>query len=267
MDSPHSDGARASGLRWLLKRRSFSRYRNYVRGKLGLQLMSPRWALNNLVDIARVFDSRGSQYALTAGTLLGAIREGDFIGHDNDVDLMVPVSTFDPRIMYDLMAEGFEISRCLGFPDDGLEISLRRHGVQTDLFFLYPRRSKIYLSGYFWEPYYDDGSATWIDYEFPDFDYGWLEFKGHRFRAPSDPEMFLVPYYGNSWRTPVRDWQYHRDPPNAEPRTERINFEDSYRAIARFLQRESGIVLRPKLLAPLPNVRTRRNRKSELAAP
>lgn len=245
-------------IRWIFKRRPLSRYSRYLRRKLGLRGMSSKWALRNLVDIASAFDSRGSQYALTAGTLLGAVRGGDFISHDVDTDLMVPMESFDPRVVRDLFYQGFRITRCCGFPDDGMELTLRRRRVNTDLFFLYTRGTQTYLSGYVWEPFHGGGTADWLDYEFAPFVFGWLNFKGHRFRAPADPESFLVPYYGESWRTPIKTWAYWVDPPNMKPRPDRLNFAESHSAIAEFMLRETGMCLKPRRFSPLPAVRVSR---------
>jgi lipopolysaccharide cholinephosphotransferase len=235
MDS--SSGRQAGKFRRLFKKRPLSAYSDYARKSLGVRMMPADVALRNLVDIARVFDSRGCQYSLTAGTLLGAIRNGDFIRHDPDTDLAVPAETFDPFVLRDLHDEGFRITRGLGFPDDGMELTLDRDGVKTDLFLLYPREETTYFSAY---NDFTDATARWIDYGFPRFEYGWLDFKGHRFQAPTTPEVFLRCFYGESWRTPVKHWNYAVDPPNARPRSDRLDVRESHRAISEFLFRETG---------------------------
>lgn len=207
-------------------------------------------ALNTLVDIARIFESRGSRYMLSDGTLLGAVRDGGFIAWDNDTDLMVPIGGFDPRILRDLYDEGFQITRCFGFPEDGMEFTLNRQDVETDLFFLYPRGSQVYVSAYWWDN--ADGTAEWIDYLHPSFAEGWIEFQGHRFRAPADPEPYLARCYGDGWTAPNDTWDYRADPPNAVVRPNRIDFAESFAALADYLRRDAGLRLDRRPLWPLP---------------
>lgn len=216
-------------------------------------MISADAALRNLVDIAAVFEARASRYMLSDGTLLGAVRDGGFISWDNDTDLMVPIETFDPLVLRDLFDDGFRFTRVFGFPDDGMEWTLERQGVETDLFFLYPRDGSCYVSAYWWE--IADGTAEWIDYLHPPFEQGWIDFGGHRFRAPADPESYLARGYGDSWRVPRDGWDYRLDPPNAVPRPVRIDFAESLRAVSDYVRRAAGIALERKPDWPLPFVR------------
>lgn len=214
--------------------------------------------LRNLVDIARTFEARGSRYMLSDGTLLGMVRDGGFIAWDNDTDLMVPIDGFDPRILRDLHDEGFELTRCFGFPDDGMEFTLHRQGVETDLFFLYPRGPEVYVSAYWWDDdYWRDngyGTAEWIDYCHPPFEEGWIDLHGHRFRAPADPDSYLTRGYGDSWRLPNDTWDYRTDPPNAVARPDRIDFAESFAVLTDYIRRETGLRLYRKAFWPLPFV-------------
>lgn len=229
--------AKASRFRLAFKKKPVSGYRKYARKKLGMRLMPADVALRNLVDIAAIFESRNSPYSLAAGTLLGAVRSGDFIKHDPDTDLTAPADNFDPRVLIDLCDEGFQITRCLGLPEDGMEITLARDGVKTDIFFLYPRGNGTYFSCY---ADFREGTASWIDYTFPTFEYSWITFKAHRFLAPATPEVFLEYFYGASWRTPVKQWNYAIDPPNAVPRSDRLNLAESQKAISEFIHQQTG---------------------------
>ncbi|TXI37275.1 MAG: hypothetical protein E6Q56_10855 [Mycobacterium sp.] len=216
-------------------------------------MMSPTWALQNLIDIARLFESRGNRYMLSDGTLLGAVRDGQFIPWDHDTDLLVPIQDFDPVVLRDLHCEGFQITRCFGFPEDGMEFTLRRYGIDTDLFFLYPRGTGSYISSYWWDII--DGTAEWIDYDFPLLEGGWIDFQEHRFRAPADPERYLSCAYGDSWRTPNDRWNWRVDPPNAATRRQRMDVAASYRAIAEYIHRGSGLRLEPGTSSSPPYVR------------
>jgi len=215
-----------------------SSYAHYARKQLGIPCMSSDNALRNLVDIDAAFHARDIPYCLSDGTLLGAFREGQFIRHDYDTDIYVPADGFDPGVLLDLRRRGFHIRKCLGFPDDGMYWALNRSKVTTDVFFLYPRDSGLYLSAY---ADFRGETAKWIDYLVPKFDYGWIELLGHQFRAPKEPEVLLRCSYGDSWRTPDKNWHYAIDPPNAAPRSERLNLAASQKAIAEYLQSRTGV--------------------------
>lgn len=214
-----------------------------MRSKIGLRPMSSKVALKNLSDIAHVLEDHGCLYSITSGTLLGAVRNCDFIGHDTDTDLMLPIDTFDPLVLRDLAARGFHICKALGYPDDGMEIGLERRGEVTDLFFLYPRREGHPRSVHTYFSVYgnvESSFATWIDYVFPEFEYGWLDFKGQRFRAPRNPEFLLSCLYGEEWRTPVTAWDYTSDPPNSRRREELLDVAASREALTKYFVQKAG---------------------------
>jgi len=51
-------------------------------------LMNKIIAHDNLMQFVNVFNSLSIKYVLIFGTLLGAIRQGDFIDHDSDTDVL-----------------------------------------------------------------------------------------------------------------------------------------------------------------------------------
>lgn len=166
-------------------------------------------ALRNLVSARDVLRQVGIRPFLVDGTLLGAIREGDFIGHDTDVDLGVWRRDWSPKIIPAMLAAGFRHHRTFGTPDRGLEYSLKRGNVKLDLFFYYEDGDVVYHAA--WK----DGHP--IRYPYPRFTLKRLVFKGRKFWAPSDPVAFLETKYGPAWRTPVTDWDWAWGPKNAEP--------------------------------------------------
>ena len=141
-------------------------------------------------------------------------------------------------MLYDLRRNGFDVGKCLGFPDDGMYLQLIRSDVMTDLFFLYPRDNETYVSAYV---DFRGGTAKWIDYVLPKVDYGWMEFMGHQFRAPKEPEILLRCEYGDGWKTPDKNWHYAVDPPNAVTRRERLDLAVSRQAIAEYMQAQTGL--------------------------
>ena len=65
--------------------------------------------LGNLCDVRKVLEACGIQFVLIFGTLLGAVREGDFISYDTDVDL----ACFSPD--HQKLLKAVRMLRDLGF--------------------------------------------------------------------------------------------------------------------------------------------------------
>ena len=87
------------------------KYRNRV--LYGQKRINKPAAFKNLISLKRIFDDAGIDFLLIAGTLLGAVREHDFITHDEDIDLAFlyenkqRVIDLLPRIL----DQGFSIAR------------------------------------------------------------------------------------------------------------------------------------------------------------
>ena len=68
---------------------------------------------NNLLAVKKVLDKNKVKFGLMFGTLLGAVREGNFIEHDEDVDLFVLEEDKDAliNILHDLLDIEFKVCR------------------------------------------------------------------------------------------------------------------------------------------------------------
>ena len=90
----------------------------------------------NLLLLKNILDNMGVQFGLIAGTLLGAVREKDFISHDEDVDVFVLEENKEAilNLLTILIRNGFEIAR---YDHRGL-LSIIKNGEYIDLY-LFPR--------------------------------------------------------------------------------------------------------------------------------
>jgi phosphorylcholine metabolism protein LicD len=79
----------------------------------GRKIIDMNVARKNLLDVKRIFDSLNIPFGLMYGTLLGAVREKNFIEYDEDVDIYV-LDEFRESVfssLFDLRKLGFEVAR------------------------------------------------------------------------------------------------------------------------------------------------------------
>jgi len=159
------------------------------------KLLDKKQALEDLTIIKKVFDKNEVNFWLVGGTLLGVIRDDDFISIDDDIDVAVYEEEFLLKfneLKEDFMLEGFifrNVKKALG-----TKINLYRFDVfntqksSIDGLVLKNKyrysRTKRYPKKYFEK-------------------YGTIDFKGISFRVPSPPEKYLSTIYID-WRTPVK---------------------------------------------------------------
>lgn len=166
-------------------------------------------AHRNLCRAQMALAALGLRPFLVDGTLLGAIREGNFLAHDTDVDLGIWRRLWRPDIPQAMRREGFTLHRTFGELNRGLQYSFKRGGMKLDIFIYYDEGPLVYHGA--WQ------AGQPIRYSYPRFTLQPLLFRRRWFLAPADPVRFLEAKYGPDWRTPVVDWDWAWGPKNAEP--------------------------------------------------
>ena len=169
--------------------------------------MNAAHALANLVAARDALTACGARPFLVDGTLLGAIREGDFIAHDRDTDMGCFIEDHVAGMIPAMKRAGFRIGKRFGAPGRGLEYAFRRHAIKLDVFFYYSDEAGSFHAA--WK------NGQPIRYSYWPFGLAPVEFMGETFLAPDDPERFLATKYGPDWRTPVTDWDWAWGPANA----------------------------------------------------
>jgi hypothetical protein len=148
------------------------------------------------------------------GTLLGAIREQDFIGHDSDVDLGYVSRHKHPL---DVIRESFRLQRHLwerGYSIDRYSAAAFKVAVREadgavrglDVFGGYFLNGRLYLMGEIGTPFEEE----WV------FPLGTCTFAGRTLPAPARPEKLLEATYGPNWKVP--DPAFHFATPRATNR-------------------------------------------------
>ncbi len=150
----------------------------------------------DLLDIKKVLDKHNIKFWLIFGTLLGAVREGDFLSWDDNINVAVYEEDFLQKIddvKNNFMEESF-IFRIIP-KKRGTKINLHRfkHKNSLEALFLDPsyKDNKYRLSNSFKHPrkYFEND--------------GTIEFKGKIFRVPTPVEKYLSFLY-KKWRTPIK---------------------------------------------------------------
>lgn len=169
----------------------------YTEHKLfhGRKVINKELSAENLRIFCEVLRGTSIRFGLVFGTLLGAVREGDFIDYDEDTDLFVLGE--DRERFLDLLPILRENCLELVRYRDGF-ISLMRKDEYIDVYF-FERKTKISLSAI----------RTFNNaYELPAQlleEVSEVPFQGVMINIPKDSESVLEIFYGKEWRTPIRN--------------------------------------------------------------
>jgi hypothetical protein len=167
--------------------------------------------LDAIGTVTEALEEAGVRPFLAYGTLLGAVRQGDFIGHDSDADLGYVSAHDHPvdavlesfRLDRRLTRMGFEITRYSGL---AFKVVVREGDGTSrglDVFGGFLREGTLYLMGEVGQPF----RREWLE---PRSE---VTLAGRTFPAPHEPERLLEAMYGPGWRVP--DPAYKFETPDA----------------------------------------------------
>lgn len=155
--------------------------------ELGVKKIDMEISKQNLLTVKKCFDQYNLTFGLLYGTLLGAIRENNFIEHDEDTDTFILEEDRELLLstLFELRDLGFEVGR---YVDDLL--SIVKDGEYIDIY-IYKRLNKNTRTngGYVIDANYLENL---VDYKL----------FGVNFKIPNNAEKLLVILYGNDWRIP-----------------------------------------------------------------
>lgn len=181
-------------------------------------------AIRALNECTNIITRNNGKYWISCGTLLGAIRDGDFISHDNDIDLCIEAQSFNYNIINNLLKNQFIIIRKYGLLKDGFELTIKKYNIKIDLFFFYKTDDRWYHSVY---SDITKTDALKYDYVFKPFQLTKIKFLGYEFFAPDNPKDYLSQQYGDDYMTPNPNWCYYKSPKNITKTDIRIKTMDT----------------------------------------
>ncbi len=161
---------------------------------------------SELTQIIAILDNLGVQSFINSGTLLGAVREGAFLGHDDDADLAVLIDgSTDDALVTGLFALGDRLNQTgalqspAAFSKRSPVIKIEMtSGVVVDLFPMWIRDDRVFIWPHtFGELHRDDV-----------FPLGSQMLNGAAFPAPCDADKMLALNYGAGWRSPDAHFQF-----------------------------------------------------------
>lgn len=161
-------------------------------------------AYTNLLEITSKLKENGFRHFVMAGTLLGLIRNGALIPHDEDLDIGILSEDYNEKIIPTLSSIGFSLLRVLGTLEHGLELTFRKNNINIDIFVFY-KENNYRWHGAYWK-YNTPQYMIKVKYIFNDI----IERKigGDYFFVPENPENYLEQCYGADWRIPNSNWHW-----------------------------------------------------------
>lgn len=162
-----------------------------------------------LLNIKKTFDDLKIKFWLGHGTCLGAVREGQFISYDFDLDGMMLARDFSPRVQKAFAP--FHLKRA--WPDKPAQIAMVRHRIHIHIglkYYFPPEDLYISLPRH---PHRENATMNgkWLR------GFAEVKFLDTMFRVPNPPEEYLKQLYGENWRTPLDprkdlSWAYRWKP-------------------------------------------------------
>ena len=171
-----------------------------------------------LAHLAEIIKKHNIPAFAAYGTLLGFVRDGGFLPHDDDIDLGVLPGEWSPsRLLKVLIEEEDGFSFLFAFSYDGrvTEFKLEYAGVPIDFFFYQDDGEKFFAGSYHYYPevHYPTSNANSAqrvcEPRIEKLDS--INIFNIDFPVPANTEYVLKSLYGN-WRVPDSNWNDNKHP-------------------------------------------------------
>lgn len=176
-----------------------------------------KYALDVFKELLELSEALEVEVFAIGGTLLGLIRDKNFIAHDYDIDLGISYEQLSDEYIERLDAlQGYKPLKtdfpCYRYESDGAVSYVRdkkpsllklfhKSGAQVDIFVHFEDENSCW---------HGSSLHRWSNAK---FDLVHRDFLGMKVLTPKDFDLYLTEHYGD-WRTPVRDFNCSTGTPN-----------------------------------------------------
>ena len=169
-----------------------------------------RHGVEVLSDLAEIFKRRNIPAYAVYGTLLGFVRDGKFMPHDDDIDIgVLPGKGWDAKRLVKVFLEeekDFTFMRALMYDGYVDEVTLIHKNLTVDFFFYRDDGINFYQYCYYYQPgdNYPNDKANSV-YKLPQLrhaDIKLMDVMGVKFPVPMKDEEECEDHYGVNWRVP-----------------------------------------------------------------
>ncbi len=169
--------------------------------KTSKKKLHPKLAREALGDLLHSAQSTQLPLFLISGTLLGMVRDGQFLLHDTDLDVGVFDDVCDEKTLYRTIEQSGKFSI---MPERSKHSVRIRHinGTPIDIFRHYREKDDFWHSGV---------KASWHN---SPFSLKKATFQGMEVLIPNNPEKYLEENYGKNWHIPQKKFDSAVDCPN-----------------------------------------------------
>lgn len=160
-------------------------------------------ALETLSEVSKHLHEQGIPSFVSDGTLLGLVRDGCLIPHDNDLDFVVLGTRHQWSIRKIMRQKGFKLASLTRLGSRVYHMSFFNDDQHIVDFTVYEEAGGNFVS------FRDPGNYFVIPRDLV-ANLNWLEVEGHKVQAPKLSEDFLQLQYGEGWETPLEqkdDWK------------------------------------------------------------
>lgn len=160
-----------------------------------------------LADLLAVFKKHGIPGYVACGTMLGFVRDGGFMPHDDDIDVAVLPGEWSPiRVLRTMLDEGLEYVFGFAYENHLDEFKLKWKGIPIDFFFYEDDGEYFNSSVYYYLPdvKYPSPNANTV-MKFPEIrvkELTTIRVYGLDVPVPNPPEAACADHFGPSWNVP-----------------------------------------------------------------